>query len=126
MAEPAWLSYQDAADLSDIADEVMSGASADEAWAGAVEAAAEWVQDNRPDVTYTGAATVGATIRLGTARLAQRWHARRTSPMGQAGFSDFAGGILRHDPDIALQLGLGKKGRFVFGAGRPLPVVVEP
>lgn len=125
MAEPTWLSYQDAADLSDIADEVMDAGAADEAWAGAVEAAAEFVQERRPDVTYTDPATAGARIRLGTARLAQRWHARRTSPMGQAGFSDFAGGILRHDPDIALQLGLGPKGKFVFGAGRPLPVV-EP
>lgn len=123
MPEPSWLSYQDAADLSDIADEVMSGAVADEAWAGAVDAAAEWVEDTRPDVTYTDQSTAGARIRLGTARLAQRWHARRTSPMGQAGFADFPAGILREDPDIAKLLGIGRRGKFIFGAGRPLPEV---
>lgn len=123
MAEPTWLSYADAAALSDIADEVMSGGDADTAWAGAVDAAAEWVEDQRKDVTYTDATTVGARIRLGTARLAQRWHARRTSPMGQVGFADFAGGILRYDPDIAAQLGIGRRGKFKFAAGRPLPEV---
>lgn len=123
MAEPTWLTYADAAALSDIADEVMTGDVADVAWAGAVEASAEWVENQRKDVTYTDADTVGALIRLGTARLAQRWHARRTSPMGQAGFADFAGGILRYDPDIAAQLGIGRRGRFKFAAGRPLPEV---
>jgi hypothetical protein len=123
MAEPTWLSYADAAALSDIADEVMPGGTADEAWIGAVDAAAEWVQDKRPDVTYTDPTTAGARIRLGTARLAQRWHARRTSPMGQAGFTDFPAGILRHDPDIAALLGIGRRGKFHFGAGRPLPEV---
>lgn len=124
MAEPTWLSYADAAGLSDIADEVMSpGPEPTVAWAGAVDAAAEWVEGRRPDVTYTDADTVGASIRLGTARLAQRWHARRTSPMGQAGFSDFPAGILREDPDIAKLLGIGRKGRFRFGASRPLPEV---
>jgi hypothetical protein len=123
MAEPTWLSYADAAKLSDIADEVMDGIDADEAWAGAVDAAAEWVEDKRPDVTYTSPATAGARLRLGCARLAQRWHARRTSPMGQAGFSDFPAGILREDPDIAKLLGIGRKGRFVFGASRPIPEV---
>jgi hypothetical protein len=123
MAEPTWLSYADAAALSDIADEVMTGGVADVAWAGAVDASAEWVQDQRKDVTYTDAESVGARIRLGTARLAQRWHARRTSPMGQASFTDFTAGILRYDPDIAAQLGIGRRGKFKFAAGRPLPEV---
>lgn len=123
MPEPTWLTYADAADLSDIADEVIEGGEARVAWRGAVEAAADWVEGRRPDVTYTDAGTVGASIRLGCARLAQRWYYRRTSPMGQAGFSEFPAGILREDPDIPKLLGIGRKGRFTFGASRPRPEV---
>jgi hypothetical protein len=124
MAEPTWLSYADAAKLSDIADEVMDGSDADEAWAGAVDAAAEWVEDKRPDATYTDGTTAGPRLRLGCARLALRWFYRRTSPLGATrGFADFAGSVVLEDPDLASMLGVGSKGRFVFGAARPIPEV---
>lgn len=126
MPEPTWLSYAAAAGLSDVADEVMEGDPpvAREAWAGAVDAAAEWVEDKRPDVTYTDPATAGPRIRLGCARLALRWYYRRTSPLGASrGFADFAGSVVLEDPDLASMLGVGSKGRFVFGASRPIPEV---
>lgn len=122
MAEPAWLSYEDAANLCDIADEVMPGGAPLVSWAGTVDAAAEFVQERRPDVTYTDAGTAGARLRLGTARLAQRWFERRTS----AGFAEFPQDVERTDPDIAQQLRIGKWRKFAVGGAAGVPVVEEP
>ncbi len=56
-------------------------------------------------------------VRLGAAMLAYRFYSRRTSPLGVIGFTeDGAVGMLREDPDIAKLLGIGRFGRFVFGA----------
>ena len=121
MAEPAWLSYEDAANLCDIADEVMLGGDPVDSWAGVVEAAAEFVEERRPDVTYTNGTTVGSRVRLGTARLAQRWHERRTS----AGFSEFPVDVERTDPDIAQQLRIGKWRKFAVGGAAGVAVEEE-
>lgn len=62
-----------------------------------------------------------AQVRLGAAMLVFRFYTRRTSPLGVIGFTeDGAAGMLREDPDIAKLLGIGKFGRFVFGAGPDL------
>lgn len=122
MAEPTWLSYADALAFEALTDAIAAG---DVRWQAAVEAAAEYVQDRRPDLVFTDATTVPAMVRLGTSRLAHRWHERASSPLGQAQFSEFGGLALRQDPDIAKMLGLGPEGKFQFGAGAPL-VVIEP
>ena len=119
MPEPTWLSYADAADLCDIADEVLPGDVAVASWVGVVEAAAEFVEERRPDVTYTDQTTVGGRVRLGTARLAQRWFERRTS----AGFAEFPVDVERTDPDIAQQLRIGKWRKFSVGGAAGVPVV---
>lgn len=74
------------------------------------------IDDTDPDnpvATYTPTPSVVA----GAAMLAYRWYSRRKSPLGVLGFTDDGtSGILRDDPDIARQLGIGSQGRFVFGA----------
>lgn len=75
-------------------------------------------------VTYAYQPT--GSVVYGAAMLAYRWYTRRKSPLGVLGFTDDgASGILRDDPDIARQLGIGSQGRFVFGApADPVEVVV--
>lgn len=119
MAEPSWLSYSNAAAFEALSDVVADG---DAAWQIAVEAAAEYVQGRRVDLVYTDATTVPAMVRLGTSRLAHRWFDRRNNPLGAATFAEFAGEMLRHDPDISMMLGLGPNRPFAFGAGVALPV----
>lgn len=71
--------------------------------------------DNPPDLLATFTPT--GSVVYGAAMLAYRWYTRRKSPLGVLGFTDEgASGILRDDPDIARQLGIGSHGRFVFGA----------
>lgn len=75
--------------------------------------------DADPPVLSTFAAT--SSVRLGAAMLTYRFYSRRTSPLGVIGFTeDGASGMLREDPDIAKLLGIGRHGRFVFGAGPDL------
>lgn len=97
-----------------------------EALEEACTAARDYVERKRGDlflpvdpptdpVTYEFTPT--GSVTYGTAMLAYRWYTRRKSPLGVLGFTDDgASGILRDDPDIARQLGIGKFGRFVFGA----------
>lgn len=103
------------------------------AWDGAVEAACEWVEGKRGDLFVAQPApdppvfTPTHQVKLGTAMLANRWYARRASPLGAASYSEFgASELLRHDPDIAKLLELGQDGDFTFAAGRCLPPVVAP
>lgn len=64
-------------------------------------------------------------VKLGAVMLAGRLFARRGTPLGVAGFSEFGGNaMLRHDPDIARLLGIGPHRAFVFGAPA-LPVEEE-
>lgn len=70
--------------------------------------------------------TPTADVRVGAALMAYRLYTRRTSPLGvTGGTEDTPAGILRHDPDIARLLGIGPEGKFVFGAGVPLPTEEE-
>jgi hypothetical protein len=66
-----------------------------------------------------------ATVILGAAMLANRWHERRGSALGSTGYTEFGTGtILRHDPDIARMLRLASFAPFGFGAPS-LPVEEE-
>ena len=72
-----------------------------------LEAAMDWVEDHRPDLSYLGAHTVPRYVRLGTLRLAARWFVRRSSPTGMLDLGE--GGAARVpyvDPDIYNQLGI--------------------
>jgi hypothetical protein len=92
------------------------------AWVADVEAAREWVEGKRKDLFTTTVPAIfspGPMVKLGTAMLANRLYARRTSPLGTSqnvefGSSDF----LRQDPDIARLLGIGIEGKPVFGGAR--------
>lgn len=105
---------------------VRSSAAADSAdWIGAVEAAVDYVsgpEGKRRDlwsVTEPPVYQATASIRLGTAMLANRWYARRVSPLGTSQNVEFGGSdFLRQDPDIAKMLGLGSEGAFVVGGAR--------
>lgn len=105
-----------------------SGDVDEDAFEGALEAACALVERKRPDLFDTATPPVfapDAAVKLGTAMLAHRYYARRSSPLGAAQFTEFgAGTILRYDPDIGRLLGLGTEGGFVFGAAA-LPVEVE-
>lgn len=82
-----------------------------------------YVEDRRPDLFVADEVegepavfTPTGSVLLGAAMLAWRFYSRRTSPLGVIGFTeDGASGMLREDPDIAKLLGIGRKGRFVFG-----------
>lgn len=72
---------------------------------------------DNPGEFLPAAFTPTPSVTYGAAMLAYRWYTRRKSPLGVLGFTDDgASGILRDDPDIARQLGIGRYGRFVFGA----------
>lgn len=90
-------------------------------WNWAVEASREYVEDKRRDL-FTGTPAVfvpGALVKYGTAMLANRWYARRKSPMGASQNVEFGGSdFLRQDPDIAKMLGIGQEGKPVFGGAR--------
>lgn len=50
-----------------------------------------------------------ADTELGAVMLAARWYARRSSSQGIASFGDFGPAyVQRHDPDIAILLGLNR------------------
>ncbi len=90
---------------------------------GICDAVRAYVEGRRPDLFLvdgsgfrTGTYAPGADVVLGAAMLAWRFYARRNTPLGVIGFSeDGAAGMLREDPDVTRLLGLGRKGRFVFG-----------
>lgn len=61
--------------------------------------------------------TPDADVILGAIMLAARNYARRGTPLGVTGYSEFGTGqIMRHDPDIARKLKLGSFAPFGFGA----------
>lgn len=91
--------------------------------------AASYVEGRRSDLwaTVDDALVFQPTpaVVTGASMLAYRFYARRTSPLGVIGFTeDGAMGILKDDPDIARLLGIGRHGRFVFGAAGYVPDVV--
>jgi opacity protein-like surface antigen len=117
----AWLDAAQAATLVEQDDEV----AASEAWVASFDAAAAWVEKQRSDL-FAGEPPVfgaDAAVKLGTAMLANRWYARRKSPLGSTSNAEFgAAELMRHDPDVAKMLGIGVDGKFVFGA----PTTVRP
>lgn len=116
-----WLSYTAAAAMV----ELSVAADSDVAWQADVDAACAWVEPKRPDlVTGTPPAfTPTADVKLGTAMLANRLYARRTSPLGTSQNTEFGGSdFLRSDPDIQKMLGIGLEGPFRFGAA-PRPEI---
>lgn len=76
-------------------------------------AAAEFVADNRRDLfPEDGAPVVGPRVVLGSALLAARLYARRSSPAGLASFGEFGpAAVLREDADVARLLGLARYAR---------------
>ena len=100
----------------------FSGSVDGAAWQGDVAAAVSYVERVRKDLFTTDVTPVfvaDAAIRLGTAMLANRLYARRTSPLGTSQNVEFGGSdFLRQDPDIAKLLGLGTEGPVVFGGAR--------
>lgn len=86
-------------------------------------AAADWVQDQRPDLwvtstvdgvevrTYTPTDRVILGALLATARLLSR----EGNPAGLVNYGEFAGAVLRNDPDVATMLGIGAYGKPAVG-----------
>lgn len=91
-------------------------------WTADVAAACEYVEGKRKDLFSTAVPPMfvaGPMIKLGTAMLANRLYARRTSPLGASQNVEFGGSdFLRQDPDIAKLLGIGIEGKPVFGGAR--------
>lgn len=101
---------------------VTASANADDpAWIADVAAARDYIEGRRSDLSIGTPAvfTPGAAVRLGTAMLANRLHARRVSPLGTSQNVEFGGSdFLRQDPDIAKLCGIGTEGKFVMGGAR--------
>lgn len=92
----------------------------------AVDAASSYVVSVRPEYVSESGDTYhpAAEIKLGAIMLAARWFARRGTELGatSTGYGDFGTEtILRHDPDVARMLLLGRFAPFGFGAP-PAPV----
>lgn len=90
---------------------VSPATPADEAaQVNAAAAASAWVADRvlGVDVMPT---EVKDYVRQGTIMLAARWYVRRSSVTGITAFGELGVGyVVRHDPDIATQLGLNMPG----------------
>ena len=91
-----------------------------ETFASSVDAAAVYVAENRPDLYGLDVAEElvfqpTPTVELGTALLALRWKARLRNPL-RGGNDDGLEDVLSEDPDIGRMLGVGKRGRPIFGA----------
>jgi len=121
----AWLTAGQAVAL------VEASVTADDpAWEGAVDAATAYVEEKRADLFVPALPdppvfTPNASVKLGTAMLANRWYNRRVSPLGTSQNVEFGGiDFLRQDPDIAKLLGIGLEGPFVFGAARVITTEV--
>ena len=90
----------------------------------ACNAAAAYVENIHPTYLVDDVFSPPADIMLGAVMYAARLFERRGSVLGVSGFSEFGGGILRYDPDIARLLRIGPHTKFVFGAPA-LPVEEE-
>jgi hypothetical protein len=120
-------------DPADVAAYAQYPDDADSALVQATDAAAVYVAGVRPEFVVIPTVEVpdpdpayvpNDDVKLGAVMLAARWFQRRGTLLGVSGFSEFGGGILRHDPDIARLLGIGPHRAFVFGAPS-LPVEEE-
>lgn len=86
------------------------------AYVPSIPALAAFMEFDEPD-TFTPP----DDVQLGAVMLASRLHARRGALLGTvSGYQDFAGMVMRQDPDIARLLRLGSSSPgFVFGAPTP-------
>lgn len=90
-----------------------AGAADETALSLAADAASEWVAEHVLGLDPANPAgwptEARSTVVLGTKMLAARWYQRRSSPNGVASFGEFGTAyVMRHDPDIARLLGLGR------------------
>lgn len=118
-------------DPADVAAWAQHDNAEDPALVQATDAAAQYVRGVRPEFVVAEPEAEepdyvpNDDVKLGAVMLAGRLFARRGTPLGVAGFSEFGGNaMLRHDPDIARLLGIGPHRAFVFGAPA-LPVEDE-
>lgn len=84
-------------------------------------AAAEYVQDNRPDRWVYAAGEAGILFRQsfnagprlveGALLCVARLYARAGAPLGTATYGEFATQILRFDPDVQWALGIGRNAK---------------
>lgn len=90
----------------------------------AVDAAAGYVEDHRPDLVDTdGLFQATPQVRFGTALLGFRWYNRRRATTSN-GDEGAVADVVSEDPDLSRMLGIGARGRVVFGA--PTLPVDEP
>lgn len=70
-------------------------------------AAADWCEDQRPDLRKGDPATFAATERIVQAGVmaTARVYARKDTAIGLASYGEFAAGLLRDDPDVRRMLG---------------------
>lgn len=104
-------------DMRDSGTEPLSpGPDGDARLQQTLDSAVSYVEDVRPvfryDITDPDQYDLpepNAHLRLGTMRLATRWHARRRSQDAMVSVADFgASRVTTSDPDIDRMLGLGK------------------
>jgi hypothetical protein len=71
------------------------------------QAAAEWVQDRRPDLLDPDTGTFAATPRIVLAGVIAtgRLLSRAGNLSGLVNYGEFAGAVLRDDPDVTRMLG---------------------
>jgi hypothetical protein len=112
-----WLTPQAA---KDVLGEDLTGTLDEESFQEAVDAAAGYVADNRTDLLVEDVFTPTPQLRFGTALLALRWYSRRRATTSNADEGAVAD-VISDDPDLGRMLGIGLRGRPVFGA----PTVVE-
>lgn len=95
-------------DLDDTAD--------DERLRDVLDASVTFVQRVRSDVSYVGGTPApSADLRLGTVRLAARWHIRRRSPDALIQMAEFGSSrVPSFDPDIDRLLKIGRYRGAVF------------
>lgn len=115
----AWLTTPQ---VKDILGEDLTEGLDEESFQAAVDAATGYVEEHRPDLLVESVFTPAGHVRYGTALLALRWYSRRraTTDNGDAGG---VGDVIADDPDLSRMLGIGGRGRVVFGAPT-LPVEV--
>lgn len=109
----AWLTTQDVPAI--LGADLTAGLDADP-FAAALEAATGYVEEHHPELVDTDGNFVPTPqIRYGTALLALRWYGRRAAATSNADEGAVAD-VISDDPDLARMLGIGVRGRVVFGA----------
>lgn len=68
-------------------------------------AAAQWCQDQRPDLLSSDGFTPTPRVIQAGLLLAARLSARGDSPTGVVGFAELGAAIIRRDPDIVQMIG---------------------